>query len=125
MTELNFAAVFRRLSLKPITMEWLSVNEMKMFVYNFVKDFVPDCLHEMLAQCLSQKFAQEGSTWGTRSISIDMVKQYLMKRLTSFRTKDGGGLDKISLHKEELQRLVVYICDEQPAIDHLMSYPVQ
>ena len=80
-----FAPVFRRIS-ETATLSWLQVQDIRTFFISFLKNFAPDCSAESLSQHAFY-FTRENSVWnGTKkAISIDMIKQFLMLRISSFR----------------------------------------
>ena len=78
-----FASVFRRIAVTT-SLGALSVEDVQAFFCNFIRDFVPGCLVEEL-QKWSAQFIREGSPWGRGRVSIDMVKQFLMQQISSFR----------------------------------------
>ena len=85
MKDPTFAAVFRRKS-SDATLSWLQVQDTRTFFISFLKEFVPGCTQDYLSR-RALDFTREGSLWNdTRMpISIDMIKQFLMLRISSFR----------------------------------------
>ena len=82
-----FAAVFRRISQRA-TLSWLQVEDTRAFFISFLKVLVPSCSPELLSKNASD-FTRDASVWnGSRKdISIDMIKQYLMQRISGFRAE--------------------------------------
>ena len=83
MADPAFASVFRRIAVTT-SLGALSVEDVQAFFCNFIRDFVPGCSVEEL-QKWSAHFIREGGPWGWGRVSIDMVKQYIMQQISSFR----------------------------------------
>ena len=81
----TFAAVFRRVAVD-IMLSSLSTEDLQRFFCHFINEFVPTCPPERL-QNWAEVFTSDASLWGSSTISIDMVKQFLMKRISSFRAQ--------------------------------------
>ena len=92
MQDPAFAAVFRRISVTT-TLDFLSEEDIKAFVSNFLIEFVPRCPADDLQHRAAQLFQTINShNAGEKStISIDMVKQFLMLRISSFRAEKMPG----------------------------------
>ncbi len=122
----KFAAVFRRIAVTTL-LGPLSVDDIRTFFQCFIHDFVPSCRPEEL-QAWARRFTQRQETWGGCSVSIDMVKQFLMNRISNFRAVE---LPDIILHPDvpwhvpadHWQQLIEHLCDEPAASHFLDQYP--
>ena len=81
----TFAAVFRRVAVD-IMLSSLSTEDLHRFFCHFIGEFVPSCPPEMLKNW-AERFTSDVSLWGSSTVTIDMVKQFLMKRISSFRAQ--------------------------------------
>ena len=81
----TFAAVFRRVAVD-IMLSSLSTEDLHRFFCHFIGEFVPSCPPEMLNNW-AERFTSDVSLWGSSTVTIDMVKQFLMKRISSFRAQ--------------------------------------
>ena len=94
----------------------------------FVLEFVPGCTEEEL-RGQGSRFVSNANTWGRGGISIGMVKQFLMKRISIFR---GAELSKDRLEPgaaftvppQLRKQFFDQLCENEPAIAHLESYPL-
>ena len=66
----------------------LGVEDVRTFFEGFIVDFVLDCPPEEVHRW-AHEFTAETLPWGGQrvSISIDMVKQFLMQRISMFRAQ--------------------------------------
>ena len=85
MRNLKFAAVFRRVAVTT-TLSSLSTEDIQHFFCHFIGEFVPTCPREILKHW-ADVFTSDVSPWGSSTVTIDMVKQFLMKRISSFRAQ--------------------------------------
>ena len=85
MRNSTFAAVFRRVAVD-IMLSSLSTEDLHRFFCHFIGEFVPSCPPEMLKNW-AERFTSDVSLWGSSTVTIDMVKQFLMKRISSFRAQ--------------------------------------
>ena len=127
MREPKCAAVFRRISIAPIFLDWLSTHDLQKLFRHFVLEFVPGSTEEELHE-QGRRFISNANTWGRGGISIDMVKQFLMKRISSFRaaklSTDNLEPGTAFIVPSQLrQRFFDHLCENGPAISHLESYP--
>ena len=81
----KFAAVFRRVAVTT-RLSNLSTEDLHLFFCHFIRHFVQTCLTETLQE-LAELFTSDVSLWGSSTVTIDMVKQFLMKRISSFRAQ--------------------------------------
>ena len=126
MQDPAFAAVFRRISIPKIILDWLSADDLQAFFYNFILDFVPGCPAEELKNS-AQRFTDSNGPWDS-GVSIDMVKQFLMQRISSFRGQElsedvADPWSPFIVPVAMRRRFFDYLCQEGPAREHLMSYP--
>ena len=127
MRDPAFAAVFRRISIAPTILDWLSAEDLQNFFVQFVVAFVPDCDKNEL-RSYSARFVDVGGPWGSGAVSIDMAKQFLMKRISSFRAEElaeqlvGPGMPFV-VRFEKQSRFFEYLCQIGPAVEHLSAYP--
>ena len=126
MQDPDFAAVFRRISIPPITLDSLSVNDLQQFFFHFVLEFIPDHPKEDL-QIHSEQFIDSGAPWSS-GVSIDMMKQFLMQRISNFREAELK--DDITdpwkpfvVPAPKRASFLAYLCQAEPACSHLQSYP--
>ena len=74
-------AVFRRVH-REASLSWMSTEDLCHYLRSFLAQFVPDCTAPEWAG-LARAFACEESPWvGSRQISVDMIKQFLMHEIT-------------------------------------------
>ena len=104
-----------------------SAKDLQYFFHRFVLDFVPGCSDEYL-QARAKQFIGKSNTWGSDSISIDMVKQFLMQRISAFRAAQlsNGSVrpgTTFVVPKDMQSHFFDYLCEEEPAIKHLDCYP--
>ena len=92
MRNARFAAVFRRVAVTT-TLSSLSTQDLHRFFCHFISEFVPGCPQGTL-QKWAELFTSDDSVWGSSTVTIDMVKQFLMQRISSFRAR--YFLDQIS-----------------------------
>ena len=121
-----FAAVFRRISIPPINLDWLSADDLQAFFFNFVLDFVPGCPKEDL-MISAARFTLSDDTWNS-GISIDMFKQFLMQRISTFRAGElsediADPWSPFIVPVAMRARFLDYLCQVDPARAHLTSYP--
>jgi len=129
MRDPAFAAVFRRIAVTT-ALDWLSAEDLQLFFCRFIADFVPGCPTEEL-HCRSADFVRQDGPWGGlhgHRISIDMVKQFLMLRISSFRADvlpDGviGPDIPFRVSPEHHRRFLDHVCDLGAAREHLSAYP--
>ena len=127
MRDPTYAAVFRRISIAPTVLDWLSTEDLQHFFCRFVLDFVPDCPEDEL-RGRAKQFVSNPNTWGCGKISIDMVKQFLMQRISTFGAAE---LSEDSIRPGSAFRVPLqgrtgffdHLCQEDPAALHLKSYP--
>ena len=122
-----FAAVFRRISIAPTKLDWLSSQDLKVFVLNFVRAFLPHHDEEEL-NTFTETFVRNDGPWWPGKISIDMAKQFLMHRISSFRATQ---LSEATMRPgtqfvvpvEMRANFLDYLCEDAPAVEHLKVYP--
>eukprot|EP00929_Paragymnodinium_shiwhaense_P034607 TRINITY_DN18802_c0_g1_i1.p1 TRINITY_DN18802_c0_g1~~TRINITY_DN18802_c0_g1_i1.p1 ORF type:complete len:447 (+),score=82.06 TRINITY_DN18802_c0_g1_i1:486-1826(+) len=123
-----FSAVFRRMSIPPVLLDWLTSDDLQTFVRRFIADFVPGSPLEDMSKLAKDFVMAKGSPWSTGRISIDMVKRFLMERISMFRATElsAGIIDPgvaFSVPASMRQKFFDYICDKDSARAHLRSYP--
>ena len=94
---------------------------------HFVLGFVPDCNKEELRR-YSAKFVGVEGPWHSDAISIDMAKQFLMKRISSFRAEELAeelvGPDiAFVIRSEQHVRFFEHLCEMGSAMEHLSVPP--
>ena len=127
MRDPAFAAVFRRVSMAPTMLDGLSPEDLEIFFCCFALDFVPGCSEEEL-QAHARAFVGNKATWGRGAISIDMVKQFIMGRISSFCVAElfdncQGPKAAVVVPPRLHRRFFEYLCEEGPAQQHLSAYP--
>jgi len=73
-------AVFRRISVEA-ELTWMSPQDKKLFFRNFLTRFVHEMPDDEWTRW-EKEFLSQDSPWTTKSISVDMLKQYLMHQIT-------------------------------------------
>jgi hypothetical protein len=73
-------AVFRRIH-REAHLGWMTEQDVRLFFRQFLARFVPDCSPEEWNHW-EQEFVREGPWGGTKPISVDMLKQFLMHSIT-------------------------------------------
>ena len=120
-----FAAVFRRIAITT-TLAWLTTEDLQAFFCGFIADFVPGCRLQEL-QDSANSFVRDAGPWACGKISIDMVKQFLMRRISSFLA-DEFQLDALgpgtSFHipPDMRGRFFDHLCDVSSGCEFLSSY---
>ena len=127
MKDPSFVAVFRRMS-ESATLSWLQVQDTRTFSISFLKVFVPECAPELLSRHAFH-FTREGSVWnGSRMpISIDMIKQFLMLRISSFRAtslSDDILAPNVDFHipHDQYTQFFDWVNDSEAAETYLRAY---
>ena len=123
----KLAAVYRRINAKA-ELSWLTKNEVRMYFINFLLPFLPGIS------------AQDWEMWATffvldspwsevRPISIDMLQQYLMSRITDAVVKKignvAGGLtasESFQVPTTRQNEFFKLICDSKKATEFLDGY---
>ena len=127
VTDPVYAAVFRRIVVTT-TLGALSKVDVQTFAQRFIADFVPDCASSEVRRWV-ERFAGRDTPWGRGHISIDMVKQFLMKRISCFRAQHLSHDEILSpdVRCEVPQNLrdlfAAYLCDATAAEEFLSAYP--
>ena len=127
MRDPAFAAVFRRISIAPTMLDWLSPDDLETFFCRFLLEFVPGCSEEEL-RGHARAFVGNKATWGRGTISIDMAKQFIMGRISGFCAAELFGdcpdpKAAVVVPAPLQQRFFEYLCQEAPAQQHLSAYP--
>lgn len=122
-------AVFRRVH-REAHLSWMGAQDIRYFFRQFLLRFVPANTLRDWAHC-EDLFMDESGPWGgTRHISVDMLKQYLMHQITEASCM-GLGVDKESLVgigagfqvlPERLAQFFNLVCDWKKAGLFLDSY---
>ena len=128
MRDPAFAAVFRRVSIAPIVLDWLSSDDLVILFCRFVSGFVPDCSEQELRD-YAWAFVGNSATWGRGTISIDMVKQFIMQRISSCFAAElfGDSPDPradVVVPASLRQRFFERLGQEEAAKEHLSAYPI-
>jgi len=121
-----FVAVFRRIAVVT-TLGWLSRDDLRNFFCRFVAELTPEePLDELHRQAV--RFTDADGPRGSVSISIDMVKQYLMLRISSFRARELSqdmwvpeAPFRVPSHRRA--SFFDYLCDAEAGHRHLVAYP--
>ncbi len=122
-----FATVFRRIVVTTM-LDTLSVEDVRTFFQRFIVDFVPGCPPEEVRRW-AQDFTAAGLPWGVeRRVSIDMVKQFLMQRISMFRAQVLpdlilGPQIPCRVPAEHWRALRRHLCEHGAARAFLSAYP--
>ena len=125
MQDPAFAAVFRRIAIVT-TLAWLTTEDLQAFFYGFIAGFVPDCGPEVLRD-RARHFVRHAGPWARGHVSIDMVKQFLMRRISSFLAGEfqfaalGLGTS-FHIPADMRSRFFDHLCDGPSGCDFLSSY---
>ena len=92
-----------------------------------MEEFTPELPKDALFR-QADRFLGENSPWNSRPISIDMVKQYLMLRISAFRAEElsadmGVAETPFRVPPQHQERFFAYLCDEEAGKKHLTAYP--
>ena len=122
----TFAAVFRRVAVD-IMLSSLSTEDLHRFFCHFIGEFVPSCPPEMLKNW-AERFTSDVSLWGSSTVTIDMVKQFLMKRISSFRAQylldpNLAPDSPCLVPKESWDAFAKHLTDRKSAQAFLAGYP--
>ena len=124
----QFAAVFRRVHVTA-QLDWMSLQDIKQFFRQFVVRFAPDTPQQEWSYW-EDRFVAEESPWnGSRPISVDMLKKYLMWRITeascaSLGTFTAGGT--FEAYPNMRKQFFELLCSKEEAVAFLHDYaPVQ
>ena len=128
----NLPALFRRVHYE-VSLAWMTKDNIKSFFQHFLSRFVYDCPEAEWIEWADTFVCEKGPWSGSRNISVDMVKQYLMCVITcafcdrEFRDAERGRrriirdgefrIDK----RDEFFRLV---CDAERGRTFLEAYAV-
>ena len=124
----RFAALLRRISIPPVTLSWLRDQDIATFASRFIEDFVPDAATQEL-DAFGKSFVSAESPWSSGRVTIDMVKRFLMQRISMFWTLysappgqvlETGTRDIIPTARR--QRFFEYLCDRNAARDHMQLW---
>ena len=123
-------AVFRRIDII-VELTWMSIDDIRVYFKEFLARFIPGCTFEEWSRCEAD-FLQ-GECWSARngSISIDMLKQFLMHQITESSCRghgvlvDGGASMDSALFQvipEHRSSFFSLVCDVHAAHCFLSSY---
>ena len=129
MKDPGFAAVFRRIAVTT-TLDWLPAKDIQTFFCKFLMHVLPGCPDDDL-QRGSQSFVQGSGPWGSTGgagITIDMLKQFLMLRISSFRAAvlpESIVGPNVPFHVpiECHARFLAHVCDHEAAHTFRSAYP--
>jgi len=122
-------AVFRRMH-REAHLGWMSGPDVARFFNQFLKCFLPHCSSLEWAQW-EQRFLVATGPWaGSRSISVDMVKQFFMRQITEASCMGLGdfvcigqtGLDEFMVHPSKYNDFFDLVCDADSATIFLEEY---
>lgn len=129
-------AVYRRIHCVA-ELSWMAEEDVRCYFRQFLLKFVPGQGPDAWAEW-EQAFMREGSPWkGQRPITVDMLKQYLMRQITESSVLGYGDFSRppgaSSMEPEEFQvrseccgDFFTLVCDPERAAGFLDSYaPVQ
>ena len=126
MNDPQFASVFRRIAITT-KLDWLSRDDLRRFFSRFVLDFVPGCTAEEM-ESYAKAFVSEDGPWSARKVSIDMAKQFLTLRISSFRAavmpdEAIGPEIPLCIREDARSRFFKHVCDTSAAHEYLSRYP--
>jgi len=125
-------AVFRRIHCVA-ELSWMSEEDVRCFFRKFLARFVLGMPGEEWRHW-EDKFFSRAGPWATRSISVDMLKQYLMQQITESSCRSLGGFtsttgasqravaDDFRVHHECRTAFFALICDHNMAALFLDDY---
>ena len=121
----NLPAVYRRIH-RSVCLTWMEQIDIRSFFKNFLSSFVPDLSENDWV--LYQNMFLEDSPWsGSRPISVDMLKQYLIKRISKASDRGIGEFKKgivdafrVSVHQRT--EFFAIVCDVHSAKSFLDAY---
>ncbi len=131
MQDPAFAAVFRRVAVTT-ELTWLTTDDVKDFFKGFLQDFVPDFPPAEMENH-AQKFVQGDSPWNGgadgRCVSIDMVKQFLMLQISSFRANAmsdniGGTATDFHVPLALRSQFFEHLCNQAAGSEYISRYPI-
>ena len=122
-------AVFRRIH-REASLGYISVQDIRHFFHNFLARFLLASTPVDWPQW-EQTFTAEGGPWsGSRNITIDMLKQFLMHQITeasclgfgAFEPKGSTTNSEFHVHAESYLQFFVLICNKDQAKQFLDNY---
>ena len=121
-----FAAVFRRIVVVT-RLSSLSSQDLINIFCSFVAGFTPGEPEESL-QRHAKRLTCEDGPWRSSRISIDMAKQFLMQRISSFRAAEvsqelGMPDAPFRVPPESRARFFDHVCDAAAGRQYLQVYP--
>ena len=118
-------ALFRRVHYE-ITLTWMTKDDIMSFFQHFLSRFVHDCPQDEWSKRANAFVCEEGP-WCRKSISVDMVKQYLMRQITlAFcgANKFGEQLGDAGFRIDKQEEFFQLVCDAKQAREFLAGYAI-
>ena len=125
----TLAAVYRRIHCTA-ELTWMTQRDVRSYFKNFLLHFLPGASLQDWIEWEKQ-FMQDSPWAESRPISIDMLKQFLMSRITDASVKDIGNFasstaNTFQVSVEQRSSFFRLICDTQRATQFLDAYaPVE
>ena len=126
----QMAAVFRRIHCTA-RLSWMTDQDIRTYFRQFLHKYVPDMLDGSWEDWEARFLTSAGPWNGSRPISIDMLKQYLMHQITEASCLSLGSfaidaVDAFQVHPDKREAFFELICSVQSAVSFLDSYaPVE
>ena len=121
----NLPAVYRRIH-RSVCLTWMEQIDIRPLFKNFLHSFVPDVSETDWV--LYQNKILANSPWaGSRPISVDMLKQYLMSRITEASVRGIGEfkegiVDAFRVSADRQTEFFAIVCDVHSAKSFLDAY---
>ena len=125
MARVALSAVYRRMHLS-VRLTWMGQVDIRLFFKHFLLSFVSDVSeHEWVLY--ENKFLEDSPWAGSRVISVDMLKQYLMSRITEAKVRGIGEfregiVDAFLVSVDRQTEFFAIVCDVQSAESFLDAY---
>ena len=109
---------------------WMTERDVRSYFTIFLMQFLPGASMQDWVEW-EQQFMQDSPWSQSRPISIDMLKQFLMSRITEASVKDigsfaSGTANTFQVSVEQRSDFFKLVCDTQSAMQFLESYaPVE
>ena len=111
---------------------WMTEEDIHAFLRGFLEKFIPD-MGENQWTTWARQFMEADSPWKNNDISIDMLKQYLMRQITQASMHGDGNcvttksvtmktVTNVEVSKEHVHVVINNICDHGSAREFLRAY---
>ena len=125
----SLPAVFRRVHCEA-HLSWMLTEDIAKFFYHFLLRFLPDCPEEEWKKWQNVFLDKHGPWAEPESITLDMVKQFLMQHITdasckhlgTFRPSGQGHVNEFRAHRNKYKEFFQLVCDSASAKTFLQAY---